>query len=298
MNHENIKNKEYFNREYEEYKKAGEVAKKVKEYSKKIIKPGKPLLEIANEIETKIEELGGKIAFPVNLSVDDIAAHYTPSHDSKEKAEGLLKIDIGIHINGYIADTAFSIDLEDNEENKKLIKATDAALKKAIENANENIKTIGRKIQKEIESYGFSPIKNLQGHKLEKYNLHAGINIPNYDDGNEKKLPKGYYAIEPFSTNGAGSIYEGKPSGIYILKNKKPVRLNRKILEFIENYEGLPFCSRWVVKKFGKKALFALNRFEQKEIIKQFPQLIEKDHGKVSQSEHTICLKNNIEILS
>ena len=111
---------------------AGKIAKQVREWIKTQLKKDMPLLEIAEKIENKITELGGKPAFPTNLSINNVAAHYTPSHDDKTLAHGLLKIDLGVHIDGWIADTAFSADLEDSEENKKLIQASEKALDNAI----------------------------------------------------------------------------------------------------------------------------------------------------------------------
>jgi methionyl aminopeptidase len=275
---------------------AGEIAKKVTEYAKSIIKPNMPLLEIAEKIEKKIAELGGEPAFPVNLSINEIAAHYTPSYNDETKARGLLKVDLGIHIDGWIADTAFSLDLENSEENKKLIEASEKALKKALETAKENVPVseIGKTIQKEIESLGFSPIINLSGHEMNQYDLHSGITIPNIDDNRTEKLQKGVYAIEPFATLGTGKIHEGKPSGIYALVNEKTPRSDnaREILNhIIEEYKTLPFCSRWIVKKFGAKALFALRQLEENENLQNFPELIESSKAKVSQAEHTIMVE-------
>src|SRR3989339_378941 len=145
-------------------KKAGKIAKEAKEYAKSFIKKDMPLLEIAEKIENKIMELGGKMAFPTNLSINEIAAHYTPTYNDETKAHGLLKVDLGVHIDGWTADTAFSIDLENSEENKKLIEASKKALDNAIKKAKENIRTseIGKAISETIESYGvFSIKKNL-----------------------------------------------------------------------------------------------------------------------------------------
>ncbi len=286
--------------EVEKYRKAQEIASEVIRYAKSIIKPGMKLLEIAEKIESKIQELGGKPAFPTNLCINEIAAHFTPSHDDETKASGLLKIDLGVHVDGCIIDTAFPLDLEDNEENKKLIEASEEALSAALKIAKPGIEIwkIGQKIQEIITKKGFSPIRNLSGHELGKYKVHAGITIPNYNNNNKTKLKKGVYAIEPFSTNGQGIIYEGKPSGIYRLKEKKPVRdkMSRKILNFIETeYKTLPFCSRWLIEKFGTRILFSLKQLEQQEILHQYPQLIEKGHGKVSQSEKTIFINDKTE---
>jgi len=282
--------------------KAGEIGKKIKEYAKTIVKKDILLLEIAEKIESKIIELGGKPAFPTNLSINEIAAHYTPSYNDETKAHGLLKVDMGVHINGWVADFTFSVDLENNEENKKLIEASKKALDKAIEKAEqkEPLGEIGKAIQDVIESYGFSPIINLTGHEMEEYQLHAGLVIPNISTGNREKLKSGLYAIEPFTTNGSGKIYEGKMSGIYALENDRKVRNPeaRNVLSFIiEEYKTLPFCSRWLVKKFGTKALLALKQLEDNGNVHQYPQLIEGSKAKVAQSEDTILVDEKGEVI-
>jgi methionyl aminopeptidase len=283
--------------------KAGEISSKVKEYIKPQIKKGMPLLELAEKIESKIIELGGKLAFPTNLSINEIAAHYTPSYNDETKATGLLKVDLGVQINGWIADTAFSIDLENSEENKKLIEAAEKALKNAIQKAKEeaSLGEIGKTIQETIESYKFSPIINLTGHEMNEYELHAGLSISNIANSKKEKLKKGLYAIEPFATAGEGKIYEGKPSGIYSLENDRNIRNPeaRKILNFIiEEYKTLPFCSRWIVKKFGTSSLFALRQLEANENIHNYEQLVEVSHHNVSQAENTILVDDKVIVTS
>ena len=325
---------------------AGKIASEVRNYAKSIVKKNIPLLEIAEKIEKKIIELRGKPAFPTNLSIDNIAAHYTPSPDDKTLAHGLLKIDFGVHIDGWISDNAFSVDLENNEENRKLIQASKEALENAIKlikeksdfhnikasvseggvgeelrgskenhsnnNASEvssyskkfgesenlpktkiTISRIGKIISETIEEKGFSPVINLSGHAMEKYDLHSGITIPNIDDNRNIEIKKGLYAIEPFATNGVGKIHEGKPSGIYMLINENRPRssIAREILEFIqEEYQTLPFCSRWIVKKFGAKGMLGLRQLEENQNLHNFPQLVETQNAKVSQAEHTIFI--------
>lgn len=277
---------------------AGEIAQEVKKYIAPFVKKGTSLLDIAEKIERKIVELGGKPAFPTNLSINEIAAHSTPHHDDETLAHGLIKVDLGVHIDGYISDTSFSVDLENSEQNKKLIEASKKALeeaKKTIENKTSTNK-IGKIVQETIESYGFSPIINLSGHQIERYDLHAGISIPNIDDNRTTKIIPGLYAIEPFATNGSGKVKDGKPSGIYSLIDYKNIRNPnaREILEYIaEEYNQLPFCSRWLVKQFGTKALVALNQLEQNGNLHQYPQLIESGKGIVSQAEDTILIEEN-----
>jgi methionyl aminopeptidase len=279
--------------------KAGEIAKKVKEYARTIVKKDVPLLEIAEKIEAKIVELGGKLAFPTNLSINEIAAHYTPSYNDETRAFGLIKVDMGVHVDGWIADFTFSVDLENNAENKKLIEASEKGLREAIKEVKKgsSLGQIGKAVQEAIEDYKFSPIVNLTGHEMNEYELHAGLAILNVQNPKTETLGKGLYAIEPFATNGSGKIYEGKPSGIYQLVNDRNVRSPgaREVLDFIvEEYKTLPFCSRWLVKKFGTRALLSLSQLENNENINQYPQLVEVSKGKVAQSEDTILIDEEV----
>jgi len=274
---------------------AGKIAAEVKKYARTIVKKNVPLLEIADKIEEKIIELGGMPAFPVNLSINEIAAHYTPVYDDKTLTHGLLKVDLGVHIDGFLADTAFSVDLENSETNKKLIEASEKALENAIKNFEKGVqlRKIGETVEKTISSFSFNPVSNLSGHAMEQGDLHAGVNIPNVATSSTNELEEGLYAIEPFATTGNGKVYDAKPSGIYAMVEIKNIRSEsaREILSFIaEEYGELPFCARWLVKKFGTKALFALKQLEENGNLHQFPQLTESSNGIVSQSEHTVLV--------
>ncbi len=282
------------------YKKAGEITVKVKEFARKFIKKDMLLTEIAKRIEDEIKELGGKLAFPVNLSMDDIAAHYHPLFNDEKRAEGLLKVDFGVHIDGCIADTAISIDLT-NGKYKELIEASENALNQALSLLDENptLHEIGETIQTSVEERGFSPIVNLSGHSIEKYDVHAGITIPNYGNNSTVKLKDGVYAIEPFVTTGEGKIYEGNNGNIYILHKPRNIRseIARRILDYIvTEKKTLPFSSRELQEKFGNMARLAIKELEQNNVIKAFPQLIEVSHKPVAQSEHTF-IKHNGKII-
>ena len=293
-------------KDIQDLKKAGEIAREVRKFAEKVVKKGELLQEIADKIEAKIIELGGKPAFPVNLGINEYAAHYTPSHDDETKAFGLLKVDFGVQVNGWTADTAFSVDLENNDENIRLIKASEEALDAAIEavKKGKTLGEVGEAINSTAEKYGFVTIKNLSGHQIEQYNLHAGVNIPNYNNKSSVVLDDGVYAIEPFVTLGkaSGSVYDGKPSGIYNALGAGNVRDRnaREVFEHIINeYETLPFCSRWLVKKFGTRALLSLRLIEQAGFLHHFSQLIEKSKSKVAQSEHTLIIeKGKVEVLT
>ncbi len=291
--------------ELEKWKKAGKLGAEVMAYAKKIVKPEMPLLEIAEKVEKKISDLKATNAFPINLSINEIAAHSSPLHNDETKAFGLIKVDLGVNINGYISDMACSLDLTSEQKYKDLILASKYALKEAIKIIRPGIMLmeIGKIIQDTISTYNLASVRNLSGHELKPWKLHSGLTIPNYDNGNTTKLKEGMLlAIEPFATSGEGIVQDGRQSGIYKLTAHEPTRdMNaRKILEFIEEeYKELPFSSRWLVKKFGTRALFSLRLLEQSGSLHHFNQLIEKTKAPVSQAEHTILItKDGCEVLT
>ena len=278
--------------------KAGKICREAREFAKEICKENKTHLEVVEKIEEKIIKLGGKPAFPVDLSVNHIAAHQSPGVDDEKvlNKEDLIKIDIGVHVNGCIADTAVTVEIGSNKY-KNLIKASEEALKEAVKLAIPGIKLreVGFAIQEKINEFGFLPITNLSGHGLDLYEVHTKPTVPNYDNGDENKLIEGMYiAIEPFATTGVGQVKDGKPAGIYRLANKKPVRIEsvRRLLEYIEKeFKTLPFSPRWI--KHLSNYQFALRILEQQEIIKQYTELPEKGNGMVSQAEHTVFVEEN-----
>ena len=281
--------------EIEKYKQAGKIAVKIKKFAREYIKLGMKLTEIAKTIHNKIEDENAIPAFPVNLSIDRIAAHFHPALEDETTAKGLLKVDFGISVDGYIADTAISLDLTPENEYKKLIESAELALEKAIEllSKNPNVHEIGLEIKETIESKGFSPITNLSGHSIDRYKVHAGITIPNYGNNNKNKLKPGVYAIEPFATTGAGSIYEGQSGNIYSIVSEKTPRSQkaREIFNFVSGrYKTLPFSLREIQEKFGPISRLSLKEMETQGIIKSYNQLIEKTHKSVAQAEHTIII--------
>ena len=275
---------------------AGRIAGEVKSWIKPQIKKGQTLLEIAELIENKIFELGGSPAFPVNLSINEYAAHYTPTYNDETLAEGLLKIDFGVEIDGWISDTAFSIDLENSELNKNLIKASEEALAEAekILSSETKINEIGEVVESKVTSYGFHVVANLTGHSMEKDDLHSGRSIYNVKNNSEIKFGEGLFAIEPFATNGRGFVSDSKKGNIYVLESDRNVRhpTARTVLNFIkENYGFLPFASRWLVKEFGTSALLALSLLEREEVLHQYSILTEEKGKVVSQAENTFLIE-------
>jgi methionyl aminopeptidase len=279
--------------------KAGELASEAREFGKKLIKVGASHLEVTNSIEEKIISLGGELAFPAQISINNIAAHYTSlSNDNLKFKEGdVCKLDIGVHINGAIGDTAVTVDLGDNS---KLVKSSINALNSAIEIVKDDveIREIGKVIHHEITSLGFSPIVNLGGHGLDRWQIHTAPSIPNFDNGDKTKLKKGQIiAIEPFASTGSGLIVEGKGSEIYQLEKKGNIRdMNaRKILKFVsEKYKTLPFARRQL--PFNKLQLsVGLNALKREGFLHEFGVLPEKkENSLVSQHEHTLIVGGQV----
>src|SRR3989338_11716072 len=266
------------------YKKAGKIAKEALLLGRELIKKNAKLLDVCNKIEGKIFSLGAKPAFPVQVSCNDIAAHYCPEdNDEIVFSDQLVCLDVGVHVDGCIGDNALTVDLSGN--NKDLLKASEEALKAAIETVKVGVelRKIGKAIEETIASFGFKPVRNLSGHGLDDYNIHSPPTIPNFDNGDSTKLEKGMViAIEPFATNGAGLVHEKGDASVFSLVGKKAVRVGfvRNILKQIEGYNGLPFTTRWLTKNFSEAQVrYALNQLKQLDVLRGYPPLVEKQNG-------------------
>lgn len=279
--------------------KAGKIAAEALNYGCNLVKEDVSLLEITEKVEDKIEKFGGKCAFPAQFSINDTAAHYTafPGDVLKFKSGDLVKVDIGVHVNGAIGDNARTIDLGNN---KKIVDASLEALNEAIKIVKDGTKLrdIGKVIEKTIVFQKLKPVKNLSGHLIERYTEHAGFNVPNFDNKDETELEEGMViAIEPFATNGIGIIFDGKKSGIYAIIKEDAVRdqITRDVLKFIrEEYQTLPFCKRQLLKYIPEfKVNFALRNLTKYDIIREYSHLPEKEKGLVSQAEHTILVEKD-----
>ncbi len=285
-------------------KKAGKIAAQALEYGKLLIKKDASLLEVTKKIEKKILELGGQMAFPPQISLNDCAAHFCPDEDDETiLTNQVVSIDVGVHVDGFIGgDNAVTVDL--SGENEDLVKASREALLNAIKIIKPGIKIseIGKVIQETITGYGFAPVRNLSGHGLDEYDIHSKPSIPNYDNGDKTELKQDQLiAIEPFASKGAGIIYESGNATVFQLIDKKPVRniFTRQILKELEKYKGLPFCRRWLTQKLSlPKVNFALRELKNLEILREYPPLVDKNHGIISQAEHTVIVKDKPIILT
>ncbi|MBW2986924.1 type II methionyl aminopeptidase [Candidatus Woesearchaeota archaeon] len=276
----------------EDWKKAGQIAAKAREYGRKLIKPGVKLLDVAEQIEQKIQDLGGFPAFPVNIGMNDIAAHYTPARNEETVfSDQLVKLDVGAHVNGAIGDTACTVDLSGKYDD--LVKASEEALDAAIKIVKEGttLGEIGATIQNAIKAKGFLPISNLSGHGLELYETHVYPTIPNIDTGDDTELCEDdIIAIEPFATNGQGAIKESHHAEIFAIINERNVRSSyaRDVLREALVFEGMPFAKRWIKAKGVELGMRELVR---NKIAKEYPPLPEMGGGMISQTEHSLIVR-------
>ena len=253
--------------------------------------------DLAEILEQGIKDFGGQPAWPVNISVNNIAAHYTPDiNDTLTLREGdLVKLDIGVHFEGYIWDRAFTVCM--GRKTHPLIETSEEALVKALEAIKPGITVskISEIIESTVLKRGFDPIRNLSGHALERYNQHAHPSIPNTRNNIQETLKEGQaVAIEVFVTNGTGWVKESSPVMIYQYQQDRPVRMweARKILEKSKNeFHKLPFAKRWIKDISPLKFDLAIKQLVEMDAIKEHPILKEQSNGLVAQTEDTILVK-------
>ena len=286
------------------YQQAGKIAAEVRENARKKYHIGSTLFQICESIESEVRTRGAAPAFPVNVSLNDIAAHYTaePNDQIVVNDADVLKIDIGVHVQGYIADTAVTICY--NPKYETLVKSAEIALSEAVRIAKSSTKAsdIGKVIESSISKQGFKPIQNLSGHSLEQYTIHAGRSIPNiWTIGSSFNLVSNQaYAIEPFVTTkeGQGVVYEGKIRNIFGITSRKPTK-DKEVDEFLEDiwntFKTLPFALRWMLDKYEeKKARQFIEVLLKKKNIHAYPILVEGNGKMVAQAEHTLIPSENL----
>ena len=276
---------------YEKHRGAGEILAEVREEAVEMVEVGASHLEVAETAEERIRELGGQPAFPVNISIDEEAAHATPSADDEATfGEEMVNLDIGVSIDGWLADSAVTVDLSGAPD---LQEASAEALEAALDIVEPGITTreIGATVEEVIEGYGYNPVVNLTGHGLGHWEQHTAPNIPNRTVTQGVELEVGQVvAIEPFATDGGGKVREGNDEEIFALERESSIRNRqaRKVLDQItDEFKTLPFATRWLD---SSRAEMALRRLKQKDIVHGYPVLKENDGNLVSQKEHTIIV--------
>ncbi|MBM3308693.1 MAG: type II methionyl aminopeptidase [Candidatus Altiarchaeales archaeon] len=282
--------------ELEKYRAAGKIACEVREWSRSLVKPNARMLDVAESIESKILEKKAGLAFPATVCVNDVTAHYTPKYNDEAVLRNgdVVSIDLGVHIDGFIADTAYTMDL--GGRHARMLEVNEQALGKIVGmiKPGVSVKELGSTLYNMVTKAGFKPIENLTGHEVKQYDLHAGISIPNIPVPYDWKLKEDMVlAIEPFITDGYGRVVESKHASIYSLLDKKPVRMPeaRMLLKEVEDRGKLPFTDRWYAKKISPVKLpLAVQELQARKVIRTYPTLHEKEKGVVSHFEHTVIV--------
>jgi len=286
----------------ESYVNAGKIASEALRYGADMVTEDMLVEEICEKVEARIISRGGFPAFPCNVSQNSEAAHYSASPGDGRKIErnSIVKVDIGVHVDGYIADTAVTVNF--NPALEDMVSANRAILSDALKTIRRDVVVgnVGEVVETEAGRRGYRPISNLAGHQLDQYVLHAGVSIPNDRERTEASFRLDTaYAIEPFlvSRSTRGLVINGPPGNIYRLVSRK--RNKDKALadaaEFIwQSYKSLPFSSRWFVKGYGgAKAVILLQSMLKQRIVMTYPVLVTADESPVSQFEHTVYVGEN-----
>jgi methionyl aminopeptidase len=292
----------------EKFRLSGKILRETREEMRKFVRENMPIIDVCEKAERLIREKGGKPAFPCNVSVNEIAAHYTspPNDNKKIPTKSIVKIDVGVHVDGYVTDTAVTICF--NTEYKSLAETAEQALQVAVNNIHSGMptSTVGALIEKTIKSRGFKPISNLTGHQVGRYLVHAGTSIPNVSQLTLSKIKLGaVYAIEPFVTlpEAVGRVEDSKEATIFrFLKSKttKDIHAKQLLKHIEENFRTLPFAERWlqgiVPKEHYRKAF---QEFLSSKAISSYPVFVEISRKPVAQAEHTILVvEDGCEVLT
>jgi methionyl aminopeptidase len=283
----------------EQYTKAGKITSEVRGIVRDSVRPGLGYLETCYLVEEEIRRRGGRPAFPTGIGVNEVTAHYAPQEDdtSKFKESDLIKVDFGVEVEGYVADTALSVTF--NPDYDTMLGATERALNAAIAVARKDVRTgeIGAEIHREAAKFGFKTIQNLTGHTLDRYVVHAGKSIPNLYVPNLQSLKKGdVFAIEPFLTlsSAAGYVVDTPVETIFSIAVRRKTgvpELDSFAERIWSDRRTLPFTPRWYSKEYDKeKLLRIIKELVKRRLVHSYPTLVEASKSPVAQFEHTMAL--------
>ena len=289
------------------YRKAGRIAAQVRKSIGRHVKRGCLIIDLCEQVEKMIQDQGGALAFPCNIGVDQVTAHYTsPFGDPSRISSGsLVKIDLGVHVDGYIADTATTICLDPRY--KSLVEAAEQALSQATKTLSPGCRLshIGEVIENTILSSQLKPIRNLSGHQIQRYVLHTGKSVPNVSCFDLNRVSEGeVYAIEPFVTlpDFSGIVSGSKESYIFRLAEARGLKDEnaRRLIDLISSrYGTLPFARRWLERELSPRDLQVFDSFVSKRVLSSYPVLEEKTGGPVAQAEHTVLVtKDGCEVFT
>jgi len=283
----------------EKFRLSGKILRETREEIRSFVREGMPIIEVCEKAETLIRKKGGKPAFPCNVSINEVAAHYTspPNDERRIPEKAIVKVDLGVHVDGYVTDTAFTVCFDPAYADMQA--AAEHALDAAISSIHAGMSTskIGEIIEKSIRNRGFKPISNLTGHSVGRYLIHAGTSIPNVAQISFTKVQAGeVYAIEPFVTlpDAAGRVEDGTEVTIFRLVKTKSVKnpYAKQLLMYIEdNFRTLPFAERWLQNIVSANQYHeAFDELYKSKSLMGYPVFVEASRKPVAQAEHTVLI--------
>lgn len=291
----------YDKEEIEKFRVSGRILRETREEMRSFVHEGMLIIDVCEKVESTIRQKGGKPAFPCNVSINEVAAHYTsPPGDKSLIPEGsTVKVDLGVHVDGYVTDTAFTAAF--SFEGRSMAATAELALKTVIDNIHGDmgLGNIGSLAETTIKNRGFKPISNLTGHSVGRYLIHAGTSIPSVSGFSPYKIRTGeVYAIEPFVTlpEAIGRVDDSPQITIYrLLKTKAKSDAAKKLLKHIEtNFRTLPFAERWLIGVVPEEQhKVAFKELLQTKAIMGYPVFIEASKKIVAQAEHTVLIEDD-----
>ncbi|RCI09182.1 hypothetical protein L249_1487 [Ophiocordyceps polyrhachis-furcata BCC 54312] len=312
-----------------DYREAAEIHRQVRQYAQKVVRPGQTLTSIAETIEDGVRALTGHdglaegdalkagMGFPCGLSLNHCAAHYTPNAGNKMvlQQSDVMKVDFGVHVNGRIVDSAFTMAFEPQYDNllKAVREATNAGIGEA--GIDARVGEIGAVIQETMESYEVEiggvtypvkSIRNLTGHTILPYSIHGTKAVPIVKSNDQTKMEEGdVFAIETFGSTGNGYVRDDGEVSHYARNGDAQhvdLRLSsaKSLLGVInKNFGTLPFCRRYIDRLGQEKYLLGLNSLVNSGIVESYPPLCDKKGCYTAQFEHTILIRPTVkEVIS
>jgi methionyl aminopeptidase len=271
-----------------------------------MIRPGASLREVCVAIEDEIERRGGAPAFPAQTSRNQVAAHYCPGPDDDSVYEDgdVAKLDIGVHVDGWVVDTATTVNVGDRPEHRRLIEASRVALEAAIDfvRPETEVRALSSRIERAIRSFGLEPVKNLCGHGVGRWTVHCPPPIPNVADAGSDRLPMGaVVAIEPFATDGRGVVTEHGRAEVFRLDPGRDRGRggDAEVVSAIRELRGLPFARRQLARLPRAAVESTLQALVRNGVLTAYPPLVETTGRPVAQAEHTVYVgAEGVEVLT
>ncbi|KAJ5364014.1 Methionine aminopeptidase [Penicillium cataractarum] len=308
-----------------DYRKAAEVHRQVRRWTQETARPGKTLTEIAEGIDDGVRALldndglapgAGLVSglgFPTGLALNNCVAHYTPNPGQKEivlQSSDVMKVDFGVHINGWIVDSAFTMSFDPTYDN--LLAAVKESTNTGIKNAGIDVRIsdVSAAIQEVMESYEVEingktypvkPVRNLSGHNIKQYQIHGGKSIPFVKTKDQTKMEEGeIFACETFGSTGRGSIIDGPGVYGYGKDPFAPKRFTshlasaRSLYQKInENFGTLVFCRRYLERLGVERYLAGMNNLVSQGVVEMYPPLMDIEGSYSAQFEHTFLLRES-----